>query len=257
VGASGHGQGTGATAHSGDPAEAGSPQGGVKPPLHGGDQASSDTKMVATLVSHHRGMFIAAGLFIAALLVVGGYSVYRMVRPASPTTVPPSTANLQFTQLTTSGTVGGAANSPGALESGPAISPDGRYVAYVQGGQSIWLRQIATGSTVQIVPTVAGAGYGCLVFSRDGNYIDYLRTAQSGNNASDLYQVPVLGGPSTKLLDLVDSAIGFSPDGKQLAFVRDLPANAGTQLVIADTDGSNVRTLATVAAPNPGISRGN
>ena len=36
-----------------------------------------------------------------------------------------------------------------------AISPDGKYVVYVNddnGRQSLWVRQVATGSDVQIIP---------------------------------------------------------------------------------------------------------
>jgi Tol biopolymer transport system component len=56
-----------------------------------------------------------------------------------------------------------------------AISPDGRYVACVKRGerQSLWAKQIATGSEVQVV--APGPGYFLFrpTFSPDGNYIYY------------------------------------------------------------------------------------
>ena len=58
------------------------------------------------------------------------------------------------------------------------ISPDGKYLGYVTeeaGEQSLRVRQIATASTVQIVPPT-GARYGGLTFSSDGNYVYYVRS---------------------------------------------------------------------------------
>ena len=214
--------------------------GSVKPPLQADGQSTSDSQMVSALVRRHWGKVVATGLLFSALLIVGGYTVYRMVRPVAPPP-PPSTAGLQFTQLTTSGTAREA-----------AISPDGRYVAYVEqdaGGQSLWLRQVATGSTVKIVPPATGVEFNSPVFTPDGNYIDYLHVVAGSNETAILYQVPALGGPSTRLLAHVDSAVAFSPNGKQMTFVRRLPTNGETQLVIANADGSNARTLATAKSP--------
>ena len=73
---------------------------------------------------------------------------------------------MKVTMLTTTGNVRQA-----------IISPDGKYLAYVEreaGGQSLSVRQIATASTVQIVPP-ADTSYRGLTFSSDGNYIYYVR----------------------------------------------------------------------------------
>jgi Tol biopolymer transport system component/DNA-binding winged helix-turn-helix (wHTH) protein len=208
----------------------------------GAERDSSDTQMVTALVSHHKGKLIAAGLFIAALLIVGGYAVYRIMRPAERAAAPPSTANLQFTQITTSGTVEDA-----------AISPDGRYVAYVEsepGGRSLWLHQIVTGSTVRIVPPAAGLRCSHPAFTPGGNYVDYLLGPENRLESPALYRVPVLGGPATRLLEDVDTSVALSPDGKRMAFVRDLlPASGKTQLVIANADGSNAHAVATRERP--------
>ena len=59
-----------------------------------------------------------------------------------------------------------------------AISPDGRYVVYVlrEGEkESLNVRQVATGSDVQILPPDEVAIWG-LTFSPDANYIDFVRS---------------------------------------------------------------------------------
>lgn len=127
-----------------------------------------------------------------------------------------------------------------------AISPDGKYVAYVlndAGQQSVWLRQMATNKELQIVPPERTDIYG-LTFTRDGNYIFYV--SQKQNLLAMLYQVPSLGGSADKLLEDIDSPVTFSPDGRQMAFIRFSPGNAS--IVIANVDGTGERTLVTTRA---------
>ena len=124
-----------------------------------------------------------------------------------------------------------------------AVSPDGKYVAFVlndAGQQSVWLRQLVTGQELQIVPPKRTDIYG-LTFTRDGNYVFYV--SQEQNVLAMLYQVPSLGGPSDKLLQDVDSPVTFSPDNKQMAFIRFSPGAAS--IVIANIDGTSERTLVT------------
>ncbi|MCA1816146.1 MAG: protein kinase, partial [Acidobacteria bacterium] len=130
-----------------------------------------------------------------------------------------------------------------------AISPDGKFVAYAadEGGrQSLWVRDVATTSSVQAVAP-AEVEYTGLNFSPDSNYVYYSR-AEKGATTGVLYQVPKLGGTPKKLLAGVDSSVTFSPDGKRLAFLRALGAKESA-LVVADADGTNERKLASASAP--------
>jgi Tol biopolymer transport system component len=138
-------------------------------------------------------------------------------------------------KLTTHGKVGVA-----------AISPDANYVVYSvidSGGQCVLMRQIATAVDRTLVPH-AEAYYLGLSFSRDGNYLYYVRM-EKGAVEPALYRVSVLGGDSTKLMDVVESPITQSPDGKRLAFVRYYSRQKEAALFIADADGSHQNKLVT------------
>jgi len=130
-----------------------------------------------------------------------------------------------------------------------AISPDGKYVVHVvrDGGlQSLWIRQTATTSNVQIVPP-AGVRYDGVAFSPDSTYVYY--SAYEGAQAfSALYQVPALGGTPRKILEDIDSPVSFSPDGSEFVFVRGILDPPGANLLVAKADGSDVRVLASSPA---------
>src|SRR6185503_14969114 len=101
-----------------------------------------------------------------------------------------------------------------------AISPDGKYLAHVlndSGQHSVWVRQVATGKDLQIVPPAHIDIYG-LTFSHDGNYVFYV--SQEMNRLGMLFRVPSMGGVSTKLAEDVDSPVSISHDDKRLAFIR-------------------------------------
>jgi Tol biopolymer transport system component len=94
---------------------------------------------------------------------------------------------------------------------------------------------VSTNSTVRIVPPESG-GYVGTTFSPDGEQIYYVARLERNGFVPTLYRIPVLGGTPTKVLDNVFSAIGFSRDGGQFAFVRQ--SQKDTTLMVANTDGS-------------------
>jgi eukaryotic-like serine/threonine-protein kinase len=137
-----------------------------------------------------------------------------------------------------------------------AISPDGKYVAYVTGEtgkRGLWVRQTATRSDIQIIAPSEGY-YGGLAFSPDGNYVYYIRSP-SGNTSGTLYQIPTLGGESRKLMERVDSPVAFSPEGKRVTFARDNPGQE-TALVVAGVDGSEEHQLASRKIPDIFVTSG-
>jgi serine/threonine protein kinase/Tol biopolymer transport system component len=198
------------------------------------EDRSSDSAVIVDLVRRHKKGVVGALVGIVIVLTFVGYTVYRMnLGNRATTKIPPTFANIQFTRLTSTGKSRQA-----------AISPDGRYVAHVVedgGKQSLWIRQVATTSNVQIVPASESMEYRGLTFSSDGNFIYYvIATANDANGV--LYQVPFLGGASRKLFTGVGCPVTLSPDGQRLAFVRAEPG-AGESLVVANLDGSGERVL--------------
>ncbi len=124
---------------------------------------------------------------------------------------------------------------------------NGKYVVYVQdnnGAQSLWVRQVATDSNVQIV-SPDKLQYSGLTFSGDGNYVFYVQSDKDKPGYNSLFQVPVLGGTPRKLIEDVDSPVALSPDGKLLAFIRGMPTQGQVGLMLANADGSGLRLFIT------------
>jgi Tol biopolymer transport system component len=140
--------------------------------------------------------------------------------------------SVQFTKLVTTGATTAA-----------AISPDGKLVARAvsgEGGQSLWTRQVATQAGLQILPPVKASFVG-VTFSPDGEYVYY--ALKAGAERSTLYKIPALGGASTRVIDGVDGAVAFSPDGTRIAFVREDTSVGTSRLLVSDSDGSRERVL--------------
>jgi Tol biopolymer transport system component len=109
------------------------------------------------------------------------------------------------------------------------------------------MRQVSTSSDVQINPP-ANVRYLGLTFSPNGDYLYY--NAWDKKTPFSLFQMPVLGGASRRLVVDIDSVVTFSPDGKQLAFVRGLPPQNLVSLCVANVDGTAERKLASRKIPS-------
>ncbi len=212
------------------------------------DTESSRVTAVGAAVSpvgQKRNLWLGVGALLVALAGISCGVYYWL----APRVVP--FQKTEITRLTTNGKVTIA-----------AISPDGRYVAYVtdeavlEGGrETLWVRQVGTGSDVQIVPP-ADVSYGGLIFSGDGDFL-YFTSESKDSSLGVLYKIPVLGGARKRLI--VDVAIHplavvntvtLSPDGKRVAFLRASKARNETALMIANKDGSGEKQLAVRKSPN-------
>src|SRR5262249_33383487 len=107
--------------------------------------------------------------------------------------------------------------------------------------QSLWLRQLATGSLQQIVPP-EDAAYHTLNFSHDGNYLYFVKWKQ-GDPERALYKIPALGGIPIKVAAGMDAFISLSPDDKQITFIRYSASESA--MIVVNADGSDERQLAT------------
>ena len=200
----------------------------------------SGVEFVQSQISKHRTSSVA--LFAIALLGIAaiGYGLYRLVTQSK------QFGPVRLTALTTGGKINGE-DINGQL----SISPDGKYVVCAANDAkqqaSLWLRQVTTNSLVRIVPPANGA-YLATTFSPDGEMIYYVALLERDQFVPTLYRVPVLGGTPAKVLDRVNSAIAFSRDGAQFAFVR--KDQDVTALMIANSDGGGEpRTVASVKQP--------
>jgi Tol biopolymer transport system component len=213
---------------------------------------SSDAQVAVTLLKRHR-VLVSMGVGgVALMLAIGMYSVLRQRAATSAdktgaSNTSPLASDFEITQLTTSGN---------AVR--PAISPDGKYVAYIQQDGdtfSLWIRQVATASNVKIVEHEPGIELAGPTVTPDGAFVDFFRwDPRSGSPA--LWRVPFLGGTPRRLVENVWTSVGWSPDGQHMAFVRaNVSANADS-LVIADVEGRNERVLATRRRPSLFYSRG-
>jgi Tol biopolymer transport system component/DNA-binding winged helix-turn-helix (wHTH) protein len=180
---------------------------------------------------------IVFGIFsILAVITSVGVMIRFLGKQSPASKTAAAFAKIKLTRLTTTGLVYDA-----------AISPDAKFLAHVvetSGQQSLWLRNIATGSNQEIVPASPGKLSG-LTFSPDGNHIYFIRSPSGEPGPNMLFQVPVLGGQPRKLLTDIDTSITFSPDGKRLAFARGMPSRGQRLLVLAKADGTEELVLAT------------
>jgi serine/threonine protein kinase len=202
-------------------------------------QVTASGSSVSAVAREHKFGLAAVVVVALVLLAAGGFGVYSLLSRSGPTPF----QNFTITQITNTGK---------ALQA--AISPDGKYVLNVQddnGLQSLWLRNVPTGSDTQIVPPAA-AVYRTLTFSPDGNYV-YFRKAGIGTQSEwDLYRTPVLGGTPQLILRDLDTGITFSPDGHRIAYARANDPEVGKyRLLTANSDGSD-ETILQIAANGAG-----
>ncbi len=213
--------------------------------------ASSDSQVAIALASRHWRPIAGAVVALVALFAGGLYLVRRERTPAAGagtgTDATPSVLDLQISQLTRSGNA-----------EYPAISPDGKYVAYVEADpvpDTLWIRQTTSDSNVRIVAPLMEKQNGGEVPARifgatvtpDGGFVDFTRLDVGAPGA--LWRVPFLGGTPRKLIeDVSGSPVGWSPDGRHLAFVR-VVSGQSYSVVVADADGTHERVLATRSRP--------
>jgi serine/threonine protein kinase/Tol biopolymer transport system component len=212
--------------------------------------SSSDAQVVAELVKRHRGaVSFAAAVVLLAIAAAGYLTIFRRA-PSAPAAIPATVLprDFEISQLTISGN---------AVT--PAISPDGKYVAYVQNegdATTLWVRQVATSANVKVVAAEPRVAMMSPTVTPDGSFVDFLRvdSRTSGSPAIELWRVPFLGGTPRRILENLWSPIGWSPDGRTMAFVRVDAALNTSALVLADDDGGNQRVLKTRHAPTAFLS---
>ncbi len=195
--------------------------------------AQAGSSDVIAVAKQHKFSLGILSLVGTLLIAAAGYGIYALL--ARPKAAP--FQNFSVSKVTESGK---------ALR--VAISPDGKYIlSVVSDGaqQSLWLRNVPTGSNTQVVPPVP-VNYLGLRFSPDGNYLYFVRNEVGSNSLSSLYRVPVLGGSSEKLVTNIDSNVSFSPDGKKIVYgTANYPQTGQYVITIRSLDSGEEKQLAT------------
>jgi serine/threonine protein kinase len=131
------------------------------------------------------------------------------------------------------------------LEESPAISPDGRSVAFtagVSGKRQVFVQLIAGGAPLQ--NTRDTVDHECPRWSPDSSSILYFSPAVSGALQGSVWEIPALGGVPRRAVSSVGCADVNPTDGR-LALFR--LAKEGIQLGAAPTDGSRFDMIAQFA----------
>ena len=200
---------------------------------------TSSAEVILGEVKKHKRGFV---LILVGLIFLVAAAVVLWMKFSTPAQAAPF-RTMKITRLTTGGKIGNA-----AIKGYTSISPDGKYVVFrttESGRDTLWVRQVLTGSLVKIVPDLQ-AKIGGTTFSRDGEYV-YYSVFDTNNPLGTLYEVPVLGGNPRRVMAGVTSPVSFSPDGKQFAFVK--PLTTESTLMVANTDGTGERKIATRKLP--------
>ncbi|HTZ81752.1 MAG TPA: protein kinase [Candidatus Acidoferrales bacterium] len=166
--------------------------------------------------------------WIIAAALLGGTAVWEAVRPAAPPTNPLEKAH--FTRVTDFESVEAA------------ISPDGRFVAFVSdhdGPFDVWLTQVGTGRLMNLTHGNAGPLPGPLRsvgFSGDGSQI----WIGGGDVGMRLRLMPLTGGASRNFLGEETANLAWSPDGERIVYHT---FTKGDPMFVADRNGTNARLI--------------
>jgi serine/threonine protein kinase len=188
----------------------------------------------ATVSDRRPGLFrwvLAAMLFLAIGAAIGWLARRPPLAVANPL------ANAKFTRLT----------DFEGVERDAAISPDGRFVAFLSnrsGPLDIWLTQVGTGGLVNLTQGKTGNFDGLvrpLGFSGDGSRVWFDDTDIN----APLRVIPILGGEPRVFLNsspvkLPPHNVAWSPDGNRLVYFT---ASAGDPMFVADPTGGSPRQI--------------
>jgi Tol biopolymer transport system component len=188
------------------------------------DDVSPDARSDSAADRRRSGWMIAlAGSLLAA---VAGWFLHARL---SPRPQPRSVALQRMTDLV-------------GLEETPALSPDGKSVAFVaesNGKRQIWVRLLAGGTPLAITKDDVDH-YGPR-WASDSTSLIYHTPATEPGQQGTIWEIPALGGQPIRLVNALGPG-DLSHDGRSIAFIR-FQAGGTQELAVAARDGSGARTL--------------
>lgn len=187
--------------------------------------------------ARRRLLFATTATAICAM-AVAGFALWQQRASA----VNASPLSFASTRLTESGNISQA-----------VLSHDGELVAYSSHGngkESLWLRDLASGSNTQVLQPTDDS-YTGLTFSRDNKAIYFVRVPKDRSSGAAIYSLPTNGGIPTKIADRTEGWIDTSPDGKLLSFVQYVEGKGDlNKLMLMNVDGTNARVVMVSAQPS-------
>jgi Tol biopolymer transport system component len=135
----------------------------------------------------------------------------------------------------------------------PTWSPDGKFISVtsaIMSGDGTGYRLLNT-DVAGGDPVVGNVGYGCGVWTPDGQHLAVEGWSEADPSLNGIYTLRTSdGGAFTRLTTATpapdhDIPIGYSPDGRMLAFIGP-PGADGSNLFLVNADGSGRRRLGTL-----------
>lgn len=177
-----------------------------------------------------RRVWLSAAIFGTLLLVAVFASTQFFRREKNVAAIIAPAPNVSLKRLT-----------PDVYAFNPAISPDGEHLAYAEikdDQYSLWLKKIASGEAVQLLPPLA-EGYKGLQFSPDGRELYFLTKRENApNHVIAHVSLAERNAPPQVIVDDAISPPAVAPDGKRIAYI-----NGKGNLLIVNRDGGDRRVL--------------
>jgi serine/threonine protein kinase len=177
---------------------------------------------------------------LACVLVLSGLGVWLFtIQPRLQTSAPPKDINSKI--LATNGSVTDA-----------VISPDGSLVAYVldEGkSKTLWLRQTdeTDGTGRKFNPKTDFRNFKALSFAPNSKLVYFL--VFNEKKVGSLHRISITSDTAQLIAENVDSSASFSSDGAKIAFLRRKTDEGVEQIIVADADGGNAKTLSEKRLP--------